>query len=101
MYLDALLEMPEPGRHHEAAALRIDVAVAHVHLLFDEEPVRHDHMQMSLVRAMATYTSRRFPWISSSLPVSMSDGMQPSTTFSTCAAFHACPLAEWMADRFS
>ena len=35
----------------------------------------------------------------SALPVAMSDGMQPSTTFSTCTAFHSCPLAEWMVDR--
>ena len=32
-------------------------------------------------------------------PVPKSDGMQPSTTFSTKTAFHFCPLAEWMLDR--
>ena len=27
------------------------------------------------------------------------DGMQPSTTLSTCTALHSCPLAEWIVDR--
>ena len=31
--------------------------------------------------------------------VAMSEGMQPSTRFSTNTAFHSWPLAEWMVDR--
>ena len=53
----------------------------------------------SFARVIATYKSRRSSSSSSCVPVAMSLGMQPSTTFSTCTAFHSCPLALWMVER--
>ena len=55
--------------------------------------------RFSLARVIATYSRRRASSVSSSEPLAMSDGMQPSTTFSSVTDFHSRPLDESMVDR--
>ena len=59
------------------------VAAAEAMLVGAEEPQRLNQMQMLLARVMATYSRRRSSSICAGLSVAISEGMQPSTRFST------------------
>ena len=69
-------------------------------LLRDVEAVRHDQVQV-LLGARHGHVQQAPLFLQSPrvLPVAMSLGMQPSTTLSTCTAFHSWPLALWMVER--
>ena len=71
--------------------------VAPAGLAVHVEPMWHDQGQLILGTGQGTYSRRRSSPISLTLPVDMSEGMQPSTTLSANTDFHSWPLANgWL-----
>ncbi len=90
--------VPHPFQARRDIDLRLRGRFELLHqLLRDDARALRPHVPVTEMRLVVQ--SQRSSSISSSLPVPRSDGMQPSTPFSTNTLHHSCPFTEWIVER--